>query len=289
MEEIKKVYRESVKENLLELDKILNDIEIDNPKIRETVAEVLNKANEKILSKWDSGEKYVRTLFVKMAFPSYPKELLKISICIDATINILDDLLDEKLDSNVKALYIVELIRNLATHNAQNLKIEMREKISEYFNKIILIAIAEDIYRNLVKQQTDITKIKEYAIQIYDCRSLDMDIYVELPLLKIRKKNKDEDLYKVIKIARIFRALNLIKKDLKDIRHDLEQDNETIVTISKQKKYLHILIPSLADHYLDLVSNISSRRDELGEIIINFKEMAYDEKNKIEEILQKSL
>ena len=283
MEKIKKLYEETVNENIADLEKILKeDIGVNNPEIMKQITSLLNTSSQNLTAKWLSGRKYARTFFVKKAFPNYPSDIEKISISVDAIINLLDDILDEKMDRECKALYLVELIRILSIYNYQNFEKNIQNAIGNYFNKIISIAILEEVYKNLIKNNTAFNIISNLSIQIYDCRSLDMDIYVEIPFLKLYNQNNEKN--KIVKIARIFRALNLIKKDIDDIQHDKENNTETVITLISDKTNFNDFIINFIEHYKSEAKKINSNNSDFKIIIKNFNDMI---ENEISEINKK--
>lgn len=285
MERIQKIYAETVHENLDKLREILkNDIGVENPLVMEQIEKLLQYSSGNLIQKWQSGRKYARTLFAMRAIPNYPQNILKLSISIDAIINLLDEILDEEMNKETKALHLVELIRILAIYNHQKLEKKYLDAIGNYFNKIISIAILENLYRNLIKDEQDFNKIVNYSIQIYDCRALDMDIYAELPLIELYGPI-DNETKKLVKIARIFRALNLIKKDIKDLEHDRENNTETVITLLHDKNDFNDFINDFIGYYKKESKKINSDEHELKNIINNFNNMIQKEIEEIENLL----
>ena len=285
MKDIIEIYQDTVKENLNSLEKILkSDIGIENSEILKKMGDILHISSDNLVSKWKESRKYMRTSFVKKALPTYPDDVLKLSISLDAIINLLDDILDENMNKELKSLYIVELIRVFSIYNYQNLEKLYSESIGNYFNKIISIAILEDFYKDFIKNTSDSKKILDLSIQIYNCRSLDMDIFTELPLIRLYNK-LDDELLKVVKVSRIFRALNLIKKDIKDVEHDKENDIETAITLLYSRDDFKSVLGGLITHYKNIGDEIESNKDNIKIIISNFKEMLRNEISEIENLL----
>src|SRR3989338_7771725 len=281
MEKIIKLYKETIRENIEDLEKILrNDIKVNNPAVNEQLIKLLNISCENLTSKWASGRKYVRTLYVKKAFSNYPENILKLSISIDAIINLLDDVLDEQMNKQTKTLYLVELIRIFSIYNYQKFNEKISNAIGNYFNKIISIAILEEIYKSLIKSESDFEKIIQYSVQIYDCRSLDIDIYTELPMIELDYNKNDYD--NILKISRIFRAVNLIKKDIGDIRHDKENETETVMTIFYDGGKIENEVKKILKIYKDLADEILLN-EEIKEIN-NFYRMINEEIDMINKI-----
>ncbi|MEA2003540.1 MAG: hypothetical protein U9O53_01120, partial [archaeon] len=230
MDEIKRKYELSVKNTKLNLNRILEELDIKDPKISKTLSNLIDASSTKLTEKWVSGRKYVRTYFVKKAMANYPEEAFDVSIQLDAIVNILDDLLDEKVDEKEKTLYIVEFLRIFAINNAQEQNPSISKKIAKYFEELICIAVLEDIYYKKIENSSDPDNIIKDLIKVYNCRSNDIDIFVQIPLFEIYGDENEEG-EKILKAARLFRAINLIMKDMKDIEHDIEHDSTSAILI----------------------------------------------------------
>ncbi len=283
MEEIEKVYRDTVNANLKELAKIIKeDIKIINPAVNSTMEKFVWAGYQNLVAKWFSGRKYLRTAFIKRVLPDYPMIIIPLSVSIDATVNLLDDLLDESLSKDEKGLYLIELIRALATFNNQKINAKTRAKIRNYLNKIISIATIEKIHQELMDNETDTRKIVEIGIETFDCRALDGDIYLELAVDTKYSFNK-RDVELLLKKNRTFRALNLIKKDLGDIKHDMESNiGGTIVSLYK-RGLIKEVVPQLQKHYLDI--NIGANNRQVEKILQNYDKMIQEENETISKLL----
>ncbi len=279
MERILKMYEEATEEHISELTSIINnDIGILDVTIPETGKDLLRLSSKKLMDRWKSGAKYLRTINAVKAISNYPEEILKLSVSIDALVNNLDDVLDETLDEQAKALYIVEIIKLLAMFNYQNADQRMRNSIAKFFNKLISIALLESFYYKMIKTSHNTKNPLEHVVPLYDCRSLDMDIFVEIPMIKLFGGANNED---VINAARCFRALNLLKKDIKDFQHDKEQGQSTIMTIfHTDKSHMRSIIEAMVGHYLNKSRNFPGG-GEFKDIIDNYKNMAESEAKEV--------
>ena len=141
------------------------------------------------------------------------------------------------------------MIRILAIFNQQEISSKSRLKISEYFNKILCVAIPEIIYKGKIKNTSDFEKRLDYSIGCYDCKSLDMDIFVELPLIKLYDNDREID--DIVSLTRIHRAICLIKKDFRDLEHDIENETETplIILFGEGKENLKRYMGRMFEHY----------------------------------------
>lgn len=284
MNDMINLYNDSINDNVKIIDQIMiSDIGLDDPYLMELFKKILNISKNELTEKWKSGKKCIRTLSAVKAFPEYSMDSLKLLISIDAIVNILDDLLDENLEEHVQNVYILEIIRILAYYHYQNTNDVLRYHIGNYFNKGIIIALLEKHFYDLIKNENRDKKLLEIAINVYNIRSLDIDIFIEIPLLA---SNTIQCKDVVLKVARIFRALELIKKDFLDVKHDLENGQETLFTMFwNRKNDLRKLISKLIDQYLDRANNVVF--PEYSKIIVNnFILMSESEANEIKEYIK---
>lgn len=284
MNDMINLYNDSINDNVKIIDQIMiSDIGLDDPYLMELFKKILNISKNELTEKWKSGKKCIRTLSAVKAFPEYSMDSLKLLISIDAIVNILDDLLDENLEEHVQNVYILEIIRILAYYHYQNTNDVLRYHIGNYFNKGIIIALLEKHFYDLIKNENRDKKLLEIAINVYNIRSLDIDIFIEIPLLA---SNTIQCKDVVLKVARIFRALELIKKDFLDVEYDLEKGQETLFTMFwNRKNDLRKLISKLIDQYLDRANNVVF--PEYSKIIVNnFILMSESEANEIKEYIK---
>jgi len=286
MNEIISIYNDSVNNNLKMIENIIrSDIGLGDPHLMELFKETLQTSKNELVKKWRTGKKYLRTLAAVKAFPDYPVDSLKISISIDAIINILDDLLDEKLEKRAKNYYIVEIIRTLANYHYQNNDEIIRLCIGNYFNKCMTIAILEKHFYDLVRNENREDELLKYLTYVYDIRSLDIDVFIEIPLLESNIFHVKGD---VLKAARSYRALELIKKDFLDVEHDGDSGIDTLFTILWDREgALLASVSSLTDQYLERIRNITGSEDS-NEIVKNFVVMSEVEAVEIGKYVRKS-
>ena len=284
IESIVENYRKTLlqtKESLMEI--IQNDIKMKDVDT-ELFTSVLEQSMEKIIQNWLSGRKYIRTLFINQVMGDiYPQKTTSLSLSIDAFINILDDLLDENLDKPTKTAYIVEFIRIMAIFTSRISDSVQRERIERCFNKLISIAIGETIYRNLIKNENNTEKLIELVKEVYTYVSLDIDIFIELPLLEM--SFEQNEINKLVSLGRHFRMLNLIKKDIDDIEHDKKSGTDTGVTLALEKDNSKEIINSVADKIVSASRQIFL--DKEHQFADNFKKMIEQEKLEIGKRLEK--
>ena len=278
------MYNDSVYDNIKIIDQILtSDIGLNDPYLMELFNKVLQSSKNGLVKKWKSGKKYLRTLSVMKALPEYPMNSLNLSVSIDAMINIFDDLFDENLEKHTKNFYLVEIFRMLANYHYQEFDENLRFHVGNYFNKLIMIALLEKHFYDLIKNGKKDDHLLKNAAHVYDIRSLDIDIFVEIPLLASNTIEFEDD---IIKVARIYRALELIKKDFLDVEYDLENGQVTLFTMFWDRKIdLRNLISKLTDLYLERAKNIVC--SEYSRIIVdNFILMSESEANEIKEYIK---
>jgi len=285
MPDIISLYNDSAYNNLKIIDKIINsDIGLNDPYLMELFNKTLQTSKNELIEKWRSGKKYLRTLTVIKAFPDYSLDSLNLSISIDAIINILDDLLDENLEKQAKTFYIVEIIRTLANYHYQKSNKALRHCIGNYFNKCIMIALLEKHFYDLLRNTKENDYILKYPTYIYDIRSLDIDVFIEIPLLASNTIQFKDD---IIKVARTYRALELIKKDILDVEHDVDNGIDTIFTILwNRKNDLLKSVNNLIELYLNRAGKIKCSKHS-NIVIDNFILMSENEVNNIRKYTKK--
>jgi hypothetical protein len=266
------------------IDQILiSDMGLNDPYLMELFSKVLQSSKNDLIEKWTSGKKYLRTLSVMKAFPEYPMNSLSISISLDAMINIFDDLFDENLEKDIKNFYLVEIFRMLANYHYQEFNENLKYYVGNYFNKIIMIALLEKHFYDLMMNDKEERHLLTNAAYVYDIRSLDIDIFVEIPLLAANTiQSKDE----ILKVARIFRALELLKKDFLDVEYDLANGQETLFTMFWNRKIdLRNLISKLTDLYLERAKNIVCK--ECSKVTVDkFISMSESEAKRVKEYIE---
>jgi hypothetical protein len=277
------LYKKGVKQNIDNIKNILNDLGVSKRIPLSIYKEVLTKTVDQVAGKWESGRKYCRTHFIQKAFgKEYPQKLTELSLLIDAMVNILDDFFDEDLDRETKGQMLIEYSRvfSLFNYSCPNKKIQL--SLGNYFNQLITLALAENLYQNRVLNSKDIDSIIEDSVELLLCRAMDIDVFTEIALMDFKNK---KEVGNIKEAARIFRAINIFKKDIKDIDQDRKNNiNTLILTVLDKKINLSKYSNSIVDK---LTINIdSSVKDGKSKIILdNFKKMIKVEKNEIIKIV----
>jgi len=281
VETLARLYEETVKENVNYLKKLEKEL-YSKAELHKVVHETLFKSAQNLTKKWLAGEKYLRTKYVRDAILEYPKDTLKISILLDSTINLMDDLLDETLSREERAFYIVELLRVLALRDSYSIGDEVKNRISNYFNKIIFVAVSEQIFLEKMKDKED-EDFYKVAYDYFAGRSLDMDLFLEIPLHELKYKQSEID--EIVKVGRRFRTINLMKKDLIDLEHDMEFNIPTPIVMLHQKgKPFKDFVDYVFSHTLGDMPIKSSKNAE--PIIHNLVNLTIKEQKEIAELLR---
>ncbi|MCK5332610.1 hypothetical protein KAJ41_01965 [Candidatus Parcubacteria bacterium] len=286
MQEIIELYEKSAQKNLNEINQILKQRKIDNKVVGESCNQILSMSCRNIAQKWTTGRKYLRTFFVKEAFADfYPKNILETSTYVDVMINILDDLLDEKMDDNNKKLYVLEFLRVFSLYNYECPTKEFQMCLGSYFNKLISLAVTEECYKDLIDKEKELAKIVKYSIEVLDCRSMDIDIFNELVFVNNNLYDLKEE-EQLMRMGRLFRAVNIMKKDIMDIEHDNETGQESLVSKMTNRKSFDMsaYVLTVADYYISEADKIISRESNKEEYTVplkNFYNMIKTEKEMI--------
>lgn len=244
-----KLYISTVDKNLQSMKKIIEDIHVSDSIPACKLNEMLNASSCNLTDKWKSSRKSLRTEIALKTIPEYPPNALQVSLIIDSMINLLDDSLDELMTKQQRALYVIELVRTLAVFNQYEISKESRKKISEYFNKILVIAITEILYEEKIKASDEFRERLDFSIQCYDCKCLVTDIFFELPLIELY--GNDEAVKGIISLARIHRALFQVIKDSRDLERDIKNQTETpVVILFNEDEILDKYLDAMIEHYL---------------------------------------
>ncbi|MEM4178030.1 MAG: hypothetical protein QXS29_10760 [Nitrososphaeria archaeon] len=264
-------YYNKITENVIaELEKLASEEGYD---IAPYIKNAIMQSTSFMSTKWRTKRKYLRTLSaMKIYSNDYPnnEDMIKLSLVVDAMVNILDDLFDEVLTMEEKSMFILELGKILTYFSSQKmLSADLLKQFSMYIEKIILLGIGDHVLR---EKLSDI----EVAKRHYLLRSMDIDIFVQIPMLfGIEIKNKEQ----FQKSCRAFRALNLLKKDISDIQHDEKIKQVTPVTIYKNSQDR---ILELASYFYKIALKDSSKYRN------NIEKMCKNEITEIKKLLQTS-
>jgi hypothetical protein len=284
-EDLMQLHASTVSDNvdyLLEFEKKLSK----DSNINEAFLEYLTLSSKSFTEKWKAEKKHLRTRYAIQAIPDYPKNITLLSVSIDSIINALDDLLDETLTKDEKALYIVEMIRVMSLKSLFNLSKEMAGAISDYFNKILLVAISEAVYKQVFEKEKDIIERFNCGALSYKSRSIDVDIFFDIPLIELGYSKKDIDI--IMNAARSFRVMNLASKDLLDFEHDKKNQNFNLLIMLYNDG---VRIQNFIDYlYKSAKEDFPKSKDKrVAEILANLENMLETEKKKFDEALLKRI
>lgn len=272
-------YEKELDENILRIEKIIKDLQLEDKLPILLYKDILSKSMQVVTNNWRTQKKYCRTLFVmKILENEYSKKNLSTSINLDAMINILDDLFDENLDLQRRKLYILEYLRIFPNFIETYNEDASREQIASYFNKLITLAMAEQSYLNQIKSTSDLDEIIKTSAELLITRAMDIDVFANLGVSG--KKWSGEQLKNYRNNIRIFRALNILKKDLLDIQDDLEKNQESLVTFIYQNRSDEL------DKYLIgltnlLINKVNIQKYKNSDVPERLKNEIYGEKTEI--------
>jgi hypothetical protein len=261
---------------ILEKSKTKKKPEIDDFK------NIFKESSDQITDSWKKGRKYSRTIFLQEAFgDQFPDNYLDFSLSIDVMVNILDDFLDENLSSEIKKNYVIEFLRNFSFYNYKETPKEIRDATALYMSKLITLAVSEKSFEENVKKLTNFDKIVDISIDLLKLRSMDIEIFTQIALIDNNDKQKE-----VIEISKLFRALNIFKKDIIDIPHDKENGMETIVTLVLDKD---ISFKKYTDRIFDefIKEAKTLKEGKKNKIIENFYKMMIEDREEVNNILNK--
>lgn len=255
------IYTSTIDQNLASISKILSQLDEFESISLAQFKTILEMSSGQLVMMWESGRKTLRTQAALKIFPDYPTRILKLSLVIDAMINLLDEILDEVLVKDQKAIYILEMVRVLSIFTSA-LEPKFQLAITSYFNKGIAIVIPEINLPEKIKQAASFEERLRHSLQCYQSKALVMDIYVELPCIELY--GQSADIEPVVRLMRIHRAMSIIQKDIVDLDRDKNNGTETPILLLANAqpdmldKYVQALIDSLFNRAERITVDISS-------------------------------
>ncbi|MGM0438821.1 MAG: hypothetical protein ACQEP3_00075 [Patescibacteria group bacterium] len=272
-------YIKQKEETIRDVEQILKKLDISKKPQLNEFEDLFNQTTNEVVESWRTNRKYCRTVFIQKAFrEKFPQDYLRFSLSIDVMVNILDDFLDEELSDKKKKNYVIEFLRNFSFYNYQNSPRELTREVGLYMNKLITLAFSEKQFQEQIKKFDNLKKIIDDSVDLLKLRSMDIDIFTKIALINIKQENE-----KIIRMSRLFRSLNILKKDIVDIPHDRKNNMESVVTIVLDKGINF-------DNYINKVTNkkIRQAKDNLNKsniILANFYKMIEEEKNDIDKLV----
>lgn len=270
MEKVCKIYKKTF-EDKSGLEMIAGDISI--PGVLEVVSQIYDNSTLNTINKWMNKLKVCRTKYVMEAMgDKYPMKIAAASVAVDAIVNNYDDNLDEDLSPEEKVYGTFDSGRGFGFLIGDNdLNSEQRNIIRDYYMYTMpIIGGGEFASLDLIEKLEDENEILKIGKGYYDIRIKDMDVYPALALNELGYKSEA-----IMRAARNFRAVNLIKKDLDDVPKDMKNDNKTVLTIAHKKGFnLRELARKLAQPYLKDFKNFKAETPELETFKNNFHRMS---------------
>ncbi|MBN1169235.1 hypothetical protein JXA63_05085 [Candidatus Woesebacteria bacterium] len=284
-EKIKNYYQQSIKLNLGDIDKILHAAGVEQNKYLDEFKKLFIKSSSNIVGKWDDGKKYIRTEYVMEMFgKSYPGRFLMSSVMMDSMINILDDLYDENLTRDERKMYLIEYLRVVAIFNMLGHSERLQKSIGNYFDKLITLAVAEQAILKEIEKAKSMKKIVKLSNKLLLMRSHDIDIFVQMVL-----EDKSVNYLSLLDCARCFRSINLLKKDILDLQHDIDNDQPTLVTNLRSRADFNfkVYVGELTDYFKKmLIKKKKYIKNDYKLIYNNLMKMFDNESNVLFEILK---
>lgn len=272
-------------DNLRDIEKILASHNMRSQEFLSEYENALELSSRQIIDKWSTGRKYARTLFTMRAFDDlYPDKVLELSIMVDVMVNILDDFYDEIMSKEERALNLIEFLRVFSKFN-QAVQVEkVREPLSLYYNKLISLALAEKIFAKAIAEENELETVVKLSVKLLLFRGMDMDIFNEIAVAGHEEITEEKE---IIKVGRIFRAINILKKDIEDIEYDKKNNLDSVViNVIEREEF------NFEEYVFGILNTVSSSLNEENKAfndvmgknllpIINYQKMIEDEKEEI--------
>ena len=110
-QEILLKYKETISTSITSIQKILQNGTGNTKIVNDRLKKIVEVSSADLICKWQKNKKILRTKYIHQLIPNYPIEILELSITIDAIVNLLDDIYDEILTKEKKAILVIELLR----------------------------------------------------------------------------------------------------------------------------------------------------------------------------------
>jgi len=189
---------------------------------------------ERSLQAWKEGRKSLRTLPVIQAYEAVLNDPVADTVKrtltgLDATINVLDDIIDTRtLEKPEK----IELTANVAfagmlafTNIPAHYQDRAVDTITQYLTELFQIPLVENRTVTTIQNTTSVDEIVQAASRCYAYRARDIDAFATLP--GILHEVDDERRTQLVDDLRVYRAHELIYKDIADVPIDLRDADLT--------------------------------------------------------------
>lgn len=202
----------------------------------------LGEELQTLIERWEAGEKSLRTVPVLNAYAlAFPEPIYETTgralVSLDAFINVLDDIIDT---SNLSVEQKIGFTSNAAFSSTELLRTLPPETLTDaaaclqpYFTMLFQIPAVEKRLLNSLRTESDPTKQRAIAVEIYRYRSRGMEAFAELAALiqsKITDQSLDTDtIQRIQRDLRTHRARTLLYKDVRDIIRDAADKDPTPV------------------------------------------------------------
>jgi len=206
---------------------------------------------------WENDQKSLRTapsVFVyEEAGHQVDKSTRELLTGLDASINVLDDIIDSK---DLGKRERVELTANAAfsgmmsfSNTPDEYRDEVQDMVTQYLTELFQIPMIEEEEIGKIRQAEDVNDAIEPSRESYSYRARDIDAFARIPSLfndKEYPNSLTEDL-------RSFRARELIIKDIHDVARDLNDNDITpvieLMNKAESKQEAYDAVESLIDSF----------------------------------------
>ncbi len=200
------------------------------------------KILEEPLNKWKKNRKSLRTLPVVNVYNNVLDEKLSNSVvesllCLDAWIGSMDDEIDTKNISKRDKIFNICNTAFSGGIGILNLpegeKEGLRNLFFEYLTELFQIPNVEKKTLLAIKEaKSDVREVK-FVRSFYSYRSIDIDLFAKIP--GIVNDIDDKVFGTVVKDLEVFRARELILKDIVDVERDLKDEDFTALMVLMDK------------------------------------------------------
>ncbi len=275
--EIIETYRDFLPENVSRMESNIERV----PEDVETAG--VSSILENPVKKWEEKRKSLRTLpavnvYNEVLDHKLSKSTVSSLACLDAWIGAMDDEIDTKNISKDEKIAHVCNTAFSGSIGLVNLPEEHMEEIKKtlltYLTELFQIPKVEKEVLITLRDTESLEKELDTAVKFYNYRSMDIDVFAKIPgLIHCLDEEDSEKFEDVVRDLEIFRARELILKDIKDIKRDLKDEDYTAAIILMKKydshKKVHERIRKILNAFSYSERSKNSYRQELQDLEIN--------------------
>lgn len=248
----------------------------------ETPADVPDRIRG-LVDSWESGRKSLRTVPVCNVYAAHcgrdvPASVKRSLTGLDATINVLDDIIDTKqLEKETK----IALTINAAFSGVllvENCPADAREAVSEllfdYYTGVFQIPLVERELLERMREASFPAERRDAASSLYAYRARDIDAFARFPAVAMAVDEASEQ--RLVDDLRAYRCRRLLFKDIADVERDLDDDDRTpVIQLLESCDTTEDVVREIEELYAGFEYSEAGRR-EYGDVLLELEDAPED-------------